>query len=138
MQVLTPGTSYTYGAPELVLHSRSTIYRLTLTEHQSQSYTHGAQELVLHSRSTRSRLFTLTGHQNSSYHHVAPELVLHSRSTRARLTLMEPQSSSLFFACISWVGDVQFVELHVFMFLVPSKKDVRFFFTPICRMFMFY
>ena len=48
------------------------------------------------------------------------------------LTLTEHRSSSLFFACLSWVGDVQFVELHVFMLLVPRSKDVLFVFTPIC------
>jgi hypothetical protein len=31
-----------------------------------------------------------------------------------------------------WYGDGQFVELHVFMFLVPGRKDVLFVFTPIC------
>ena len=48
------------------------------------------------------------------------------------LTLTDHRGSSLFYACLSWVGDVQFVDLHVFMFLVPRKKDVPFVFTPIC------
>jgi hypothetical protein len=48
------------------------------------------------------------------------------------LTLTEHRSSSLFYACLCWVGDGQFVELHVFMFLVPRKKDFLFVFTPIC------
>ena len=48
------------------------------------------------------------------------------------LTITEHRSSSLFHACLCWVGEVQLVELHVFMFLVPGKKDVLFVFTPIC------
>jgi hypothetical protein len=48
------------------------------------------------------------------------------------LTLTEHRSSSLFYACLSWVGDFQFVELHIFMFSVPRKKDVLFVFTHIC------
>jgi len=74
MQVTTPGTAYIHGAPELVLHSRNTGARLTLTEHRSSSYTHGTSELVLHSRNTGARL-TLTEHHSSSYTHGAPELV---------------------------------------------------------------
>jgi hypothetical protein len=38
------------------------------------------------------------------------------------LTLTDHRGSSLFYACLTWVGDGQFVELHVFMFLVPGKK----------------
>jgi hypothetical protein len=48
------------------------------------------------------------------------------------LTITEHRSSSLFYACLTWVGDVQFVGLHVFMVLVPRRKDVLFVFTPIC------
>jgi len=55
-----------------------------------------------------------------------------SLNMKELLTLTEHRSSSLFYACLSWVGDVQFVELHVFMFLIPRKKDVLFVFTHIC------